>query len=353
MNVLMVGVAKESKGGMYTVVENYLNSNELNKRINLKYIPIATVGSLSSRIFFSLKGILKFTLELKRGNYDIVHAHMSERGSVYRKGLILKIAKYFKVKTILHMHGADFEDWYYSLPNKRKETVKNIVNSADNVLILGEYWRDIFSKLIIRKDKIHVLYNAVPTYEINRYNINAKSILFLGALIKRKGVYDILRSIKNISGKLPKDITFDFYGPDVNGEFLKKTEELKLEDHVFYHGWLNSKDKDSVLSNTMFNLLPSYNEGLPMTILETMAFGIPNISTKVAAIPEAIIGNVNGIIIEPGDINELEKSILDLVNDEKKRMRFSKESFNKVETKFSIEEHIGELINIYNLLIKH
>lgn len=48
------------------------------------------------------------------------------------------------------------------------------------------------------------------------------------------------------------------------------------------------------MANAMVNVLPSYNEGLPMTILETMAYGIPNISTSIASIPEVLHNNDNG-----------------------------------------------------------
>ena len=57
------------------------------------------------------------------------------------------------------------------------------------------------------------------------------------------------------------------------------------------------------MEHAMVNILPSYNEGLPMTILETMAYGIPNISTSIASIPEVLHNNDNGFLVKPGDID--------------------------------------------------
>lgn len=348
----MVGVSKETQGGMYTVVANYLENNLLKQKTQIEYIPISTVGSIPKRLFFSFRGIVKILKVLVRNHIDVIHIHMSERGSVYRKGIVLKIAKLFKISTVTHMHGADFEDWYLSLSQRQKNRVKKIINISDEIIILGENWREIFSTVMMDKSKIHVIYNAVPSVAYNQYNENSKSLLFLGALIERKGIYDILQVATKLNKKLPKDITFDFYGPDPNGDFNRKIIEMGLEKRVFYHGWLKDADKKQVFSKTLLNLLPSYNEGLPMTILETMAYGIPNISTNVAAIPEVIENNVNGKIITPGDIVSLEEAILDIVQDTNCRQRYSENAFQTITNIFSIDNHVEELLKIYYKIMK-
>ncbi|MCD5001691.1 glycosyltransferase family 4 protein [Enterococcus saccharolyticus] len=347
MNILMVGVSKETQGGMYTVVSNYLDNKTLKQKASIQYVPTSTVGSIPKRLYFSFQGIIKILKILMKNNIDIIHIHMSERGSVYRKGIVLRIAKFFKVNTITHMHGADFEDWYLSLSKSKRNRVKKIINMSDEIIILGENWRDIFSTVMIDESKINVIYNAVPTLQNNLYNENANSLLFLGALIERKGIYDILQVAVKLNKRLPEHITFDFYGPDPNGDFSKKIIELGLEKRVLYHGWLKNEDKNEVFSKALLNLLPSYNEGLPMTILETMAYGIPNISTNVAAIPEAIKNNINGRLIEPGDIMSLEKAILDIVQDKNCRKMYSQNAFQSIKNTFSIDHHIEELLRIY------
>lgn len=77
-----------------------------------------------------------------------------------------------------------------------------------------------------------------------------------------------------------------------------------------YKGWLDKSKQNEVFSNIALNVLPSYNEGLPMSILETMAYGIPNISTRVAAIPE-VISDKNGYLIYTGDKKALKEAILE------------------------------------------
>ena len=104
-----------------------------------------------------------------------------------------------------------------------------------------------------------------------------------------------------------------------------------------------------VFHNIAVNILPSYNEGLPMTILETMAFGIPNISTRVAAIPEAV-NNDNGFLIVPGDLNSLCKAILTLSNDRTLRMKKSVLSYKTVKEQFALNVHLMRILELYKEL---
>ena len=116
---------------------------------------------------------------------------------------------------------------------------------------------------------------------------------------------------------------------------------------VSHIGWINAEDKEDFFSRTMINILPSYHEGLPMTILETMAYGIPNISTNIASIPEVIKNGENGYLIEPGDIESLKKYILLLISNKKKRTEISCEAKKTIDENFSIDKHINNLKKIY------
>lgn len=226
----------------------------------------------------------------------------------------------------------------------RQESVK--MNKADKVLILGKYWEDFIAGIMNDKSKIQVLYNAVEVPEKNNYNCDAANMLFLGVVGQRKGVYDLLQAVKQADEKLPKKVQLMIYGPDYEGRIESVISELNLSDRVKYMGWLTADKKPEVFGNTAVNILPSYNEGLPMTILETMAAGIPNISTNVAAIPEAV-NEDNGVIITPGDINHLVSAVTQLMNDREIRQKKSSAAYDYAEKYFSLENHIKQLLCVY------
>ena len=170
MKVLMVGVHKSTKGGMWTVVDNYLTNQEFVTKYNIKYIPTSVSGNAIKRLLYSIYGIVKVFIYTIFHSYDILHVHMSERMGVFRKGIIIYISKIRKAKIIIHMHGAEFEEWYKSLSDGKKDKVRKILNSASKIVILGEYWRKFVSSLLDEPKKVIVVYNSVNCPEKNLYN---------------------------------------------------------------------------------------------------------------------------------------------------------------------------------------
>ena len=201
------------------------------------------------------------------------------------------------------------------------------------------------------KANVQVLYNAVPTFEKNPYNTNAKGVLFLGRLGKRKGTYDLLSAIKKIDSKLNTDICFYLCGDGEVEEVQKKIVELGLSHRIKHVGWMEKAEKDALYPNIMLNVLPSYNEGLPMSILETMAFGIPNISTKIASIPEVLKDGENGYLIEPGDVDGLANRLLELCSNATLRSEFSNKGYTFVCENFSLKKNLEILKSFYSELL--
>ncbi len=345
MKVLMVGVDKNTKGGMWSVIQNYFDNKKFIRENNVSYIASATSGNAVKRLVFSVFAIIKIFFYTLFHDYKIVHVHMSERASVYRKGIIIKISKIRRAKIVIHMHGAEFETWYKSLPDKKQRKVRKILNSADKIIILGEYWKKFISSLIEQDNKISIIYNGVKIPAKNLYNKNAEKLLFFGEVGKRKGIFILLDAIKQIEKHSGKKIELDIYGSDKTSGIETIISSYNLESQISYKGFLN-KNKEKAFKNTAINILPSYNEGLPMTILETMSCGIPNISTNIAAIPEAI-SDKNGILVKPGNVKELADAISALLFDKTDRLKKSKNAYETVKRLFSVEAHCKAVSNIY------
>lgn len=356
MNVLMVGVDKTSVGGMLTVIENYLNDKEFCERTNLQYVATVIRGGKFLKIKTFIKKIPEIKKIIKEKKIDIVHVHMAERGSVFREGYVIHLAKKYGCKTVIHMHGATIEDWYNKQNRIVKKITKKVFCSADKMLVLGELWLPFMKKVMgtENESKIEVLHNAVYVPNENKYNINSNEILFYGMLIPRKGIDDLLTAFKEIKDEIPSSIKLALYGDDYDSEekIGDKINRFELTDRAEYRGWLTSKNRESAFENAMVNILPSYNEGLPMTILESMGYGIPNISTRIAAIPEAISDGNNGYLIEPGDIETLKIKIKDLVLNKEKREQFSEQAYEKAKSEFSLDSHFNHLCSIYENLLK-
>ena len=133
-----------------------------------------------------------------------------------------------------------------------------------------------------------------------------------------------------------------------NNQDRKKTKEFAINEVATVNNTkitINSVKK--ILKECSFYILPSYNEGMPMSVLEGMAYKNIVISTNVGGIPKVIENNKNGILIEPGDKEKLEEELIRLLKNKDLRLKLSKGARKTVELKFNIENIIKKIIKTY------
>lgn len=346
--VLMCCSTLDTKGGMVSVTKNYLGYKNWGE-YDIKFIP--THFDTNKYVVMTYFGMqfARIACAVLSGNYKIAHLHTAERGSFWRKTFLMKFFHRHGIKVVLHHHAAEFEDFYSKCSEKQQEKIKRVLTEADVNIVLSK-------RLIpMIKDKapqanVEVLYNAVNTYSKNLYNKNAKNILFLGRLGERKGTFDLLKAIKVLDSEIGKDIKFYLCGDGAVEEVKERIKDLGLEHRIAHVGWTDGKQKQEFMKNTMINVLPSYNEGLPMAILETMAYGIPNISTDIASIPEVIRNGENGYLMTPGDIDTLTDCLRNLINNAGLREKYSSASYKLITENFSLDKNIEILKGIYKRL---
>lgn len=201
------------------------------------------------------------------------------------------------------------------------------------------------------KANVAVLYNAVNTYPQNPYNKDARNVLFLGRLGERNGTFDLLKAIKALDKDIDNNIKFYLCSDGAAEKEKECIKDFGIEYRIAYVGWIDGGQKQEFIKKTMINVLPSYNEGLPMSILETMAAGIPNISTRIASIPEVLVDGENGYMITPGDVDALVDRLRTLINDSALRQKFSEAGYELVTRDFSLSSNIEKLKSIYKGLL--
>lgn len=347
--VLMVGSSLEDMGGIVTVIRNIEQSN-ISEEYKLIRVETYITGSVLARLKIFISGLFKYLYQILFNRPNIVHIHMSNNGSFYRKSILVLMGKSLGLPIIIHIHAASFED-FYNANFFQKKYCYLILNSVDLLIVLSQEWKKYFSKIVPKK-KIEVLYNGVfkMEEEIKRTNL-MPACLFLGRLGKRKGTYDLLISIKKLKEKGIKS-KFILAGDGEIDEVKTKIREYEIESFVEILGWINSDQKEELLKKVDLLVLPSYNEGLPMAILEGMNFSLPIISTYVGGIPEVINNGENGYLIKPGDIEALTNSLEILINNEKTRSEMGIRNKKLIQNNFDINMIMVDLSNIYVGLVK-
>ena len=108
INVLMCCSELSVKGGMVSVVKNYLNYNNWGE-YNIIYVPTHTEKNKLVVFLYFIISYIKILKMAMFGNIEIAHLHTAERGSFYRKAILVRTLKRFGIKTIMHHHAAEFE----------------------------------------------------------------------------------------------------------------------------------------------------------------------------------------------------------------------------------------------------
>lgn len=347
ITVLMCCSDLSYKGGMVTVVNNYLNVAQWPENVRFYFVPTHCNAGKLGLLWQFAKGVIKIICNAR--DIDVAHLHVAERGSFIRKGFLVKMLHNMGIKVILHHHGAEFEPWYQAQSVSMKQWINSVLDTADlNIVLSHRLIHMITDKS--SSAKVKALYNAVQTCSVNPYNPDRQEVLFLGRLGERKGVYLLLQAIKNLDAELPDNIRFNLCGDGELDQVKACVNEMGISHRIGHIGWTDGETKNHILNRTVVNVLPSYNEGLPMTILETMARGIPNLSTRVASIPEVITDGETGLLIEPGDVDALADGLRRLLTNYELRMKISANSYALICDQFSLENSVCELSDIYNNL---
>lgn len=348
----MVGSDLSVKGGMTSVVESFLN-NDFKGKINIQYVPthLENVSTVNKMIFF-MKSLFTIVKSLIFNDISIAHIHMSERGSFFRKYIVFILARMFHKKVIIHLHGAEFKEFYYNVNKIIKKMILHLLKSSDKVLVLGDSWENFIKELDNSIDTV-ILRNSVK-YPIEKVEFNGSNIniLFLAMIIKRKGIFDLIEAakiIKNNENLKNYNIKFIIAGTgEEEGTAKQKVKEYGLQEYFDFKGWVNKQEKIQLLKESQIFVLPSYNEGLPVAILEAMSYGLPIVATDVGSVRDAVIDNYNGILINAGDIKALAKSIEEIIFYKDKWIKFSLNSKKIIEEYYEERRYFEKVEQLYN-----
>lgn len=360
--VLIVGPLSPPMGGIATYVEDMLKS-DLNKEYDIFHLnttrSLEIKESFVKNFLLFCKNSLKLVYLLLLHKPKIVHIHTSSYMAFWEKSIFLIISKVFNKKVVLHIHGGGFRNFYLSRGLIIKILIKFLLNLSDTIIVLSNTWKEFFTQ-ITESDKITIIHNAVNPnfYEVdntkNSSNKTSIQILFAGYLSRDKGIYDILDAVPLII-KTRKDVKFVFAGAeDKPGELeiiRKRIIRNDIGNYVFFLGVLSKREIISTYENSDIFILPSYIEGMPLTVLEAMAAGLPVISTPIGGIPEVIVDGVNGFLITPGDYVDLANKISELIenNDFCKMMGMNNQK--KIKENYSWDITSKKISSVYSLLI--
>ena len=348
LRVLMIGTSLHTMGGIAAVVNQYLGSS-LTQKFKIRYLASHCDGNLAQKGFKALWAYYLFFYHLLTLKPDIIHIHGASRASFYRKTPFFLFSKFFGKKIIFHLHGGEFMQFYHNESGQtKKKYIRSVLEMADIIIVLSYKWRDnlntisdnLNTTILFNSIKISPLKNRIP------YKNKIQNVLFLGKIDRNKGIFDIIEAGKSLL-KITNQFRFIICG-DGNIERCKTLcKEKGVMEYFIFKGWISGKQKTHLLENADIFILPSYNEGMPMSVIEAMSFGLPVIATNVGGIPEIIKHEKTGFLIEPGDVSGLIYYLEKLIKNRELASNIGRSGRQLALEKFDINKSVKKLESIY------
>jgi len=346
IHVLYIGPFNEF-GGMGAVLNMYKKNIS-----DLKYVSTHQSSGNSSKILSFIKVIFNITgtLLLDR-DIKILHIHSAANGSFVRKSMIGIISKLYGKKVVFHIHSGSF-DHFYEKAGRFKVFIKLFLHKMDCVVCLSDQWYTFYTKKM-GLERVVIVGNPVElnTVVTTHNNSGVLNLLFLGMICDNKGIFDLIQYLRyNKYFKLDL-IKLKIGGNNQIDKLQKLLSDPCLNTHIQFFGWVKSDFKDQLLSECDLFILPSYFEGLPVSILEAMAYSKPIIATKVGGIPSVVTDGFNGWLFNPGKFQELD-AILDHIFKQPAILAdFGKNSYS-IASQFAPAIINQNLSNIYTQLLE-
>jgi glycosyltransferase involved in cell wall biosynthesis len=334
----MLGAAPETRGSVAAVVEACRDQG-LFRRWPVDYLPLYGDGGPARNAALVAGALKRFALLVARNGRVLVHLHLSARGSLLRDGAFAALAAAARCPVIVQLHGGGFE-------RAHGAPMRQILEGATCVIAPSESLR-AWVRSCARNANAVCLPVPVPTPAPGpELAARPNVILFLGRLAPAKGIYDLLEAVAGIARAVP-DLRLVCAGHGERVAVARYAERLGIADAVKFTGWVGPSGKRALLETAAVLALPSYAEGMPVSVLEAMSAGVPVVASAVGGVPEALVDGVSGCLVAPGDKASLGRHLRRLLEDRALGARLGAAARESARLRFAPERAVPRLEEVY------
>jgi len=282
----------------------------------------------------------------------LVHFNFAlETRSILRDFPFILIARLFNKRMVIHLHGGKYLGTD-KIPFFIRIILKKVMSGNEPKIVLGSGEKDFIVRNYAAKN-IFILPNCIDledakAYEKHFFKEKQVGILFMGRIIKNKGLDSIAAAIKILKEKnLPVKFFLAGTGPDEDG-FKSRISELLGSDFI-HAGVVSGEVKSGLFKKCDIFLLPSlYGEGLPVSLLESMSFGLIPVVTGNGSMKDVVKSGVNGFVVKSNSPEEIAAAVETLINDGTLKEKLSTNARNYVFSSHDPEIFLSELNKIYD-----
>jgi len=305
---------------------------------------VASLDEWSRRTdFLRLYQAVYIGMRLQEMGIRHVHAHFA--GMAARTAFWIQ--KFFAITFSFTAHANDI-----FAPRNFEIGLDHLVNAAHAIVtetdFAAQFLRERFPNCARRVRRI---YNGLNLAEFRRpeFSSTPPLILAIGRLIPKKGFADLIRAC-GLLAERGTSFHCEIIGEGpLKEELCDEVDQLNLQSRITFSGSQPQREIRRRLAAANVFVLPSIvdseggSDNLPTVIMEAMATGLPIVSTNVGGIPEMVIQNETGFLVQPGDISALAQAIEKLVNNRSLAEKLGQTGYERALRLFSIENNVREL----------
>lgn len=366
IKVALLGTFPPTKGGISTNLQNLTGSSLKEKYRFLQFQTMSkNQGSMQYfnevfwmkpfRVAFEL---LRFIFFIHSHSPRVIHINSSfGPWSFWRDSAYLLLCKFLKKKVLMQYHGGKLDVFTRTASRIQINIIKKIVFLPDQIGVCSEAQKMPFRELGI-ENRVHVLRNMVHLNphlqdKSNRRHWSIPSdyfvILFVSAqFFREKGIIETLDAIPLVRKRHPKTAFIMVGGGSGDPNLLDRIQSMEQRNEIVLTGHLDFPQLQKLFAASDCFILPSYAEGLPLTLLEAMASGLPVIATPVGGIPEVVQEGINGYLIPIGNSIALSDKIKRFIQNPLMVKRMKENNLTKINDQYRVDVVIRQ----YNALYK-
>ncbi len=267
---------------------------------------------------------------------DVVFLNSSRGGTKYLSPLLFVLAKVFRLKFVFRPFGGNIKDYTANYNGLQKWIFKNTTLRADLFFLQTKELMQFYAKEAKNTRQLPTS-REEPLQDVLRTGAYSKRFVYLGYVNEAKGIDHLL----DAASQLGEEYTIHIYGPIKE----KKYEEQFAASKKNYRGVLAKEEVLKTLKEYDVLLLPTFyqGEGYPGAIIEAYSLGLPVITTQWKAIPEIVLENKTGLLIEPQSTDALVQAIRHFSTEN--YSRYSEEARRFFLETFSVNKVTGRAVD--------
>ena len=316
-----------------------ISTNIENKGIKVYY--------LNKHLGVDFKIFRKIIELIKKEKPDVIHSHLNTCDYVFLAAFLSN----YKGKLIHTIHNVASKDAVGITKIINKFYFSH--NLVTPVALSLEIQKSVVEYYKLKKEEVPYVYNGVDLSRCiikQDYDFGEEIIItHIGRFASQKNHIGLINAFKQLNTIYPNTILYLIGDGELRQEIENKVKEYGLLKNVKFLG--NQSNVYPILYSSDIFILPSNYEGIPMTIIEAMGTGLPIIATKVGGVPDMIVNEKEGILVDNNE-QSIVNACVDLINNKEKREYLGLNALLKSHL-FSAEHMADEYCKIYSYVIKY